>query len=117
MLRWRACATCHNQEVRGEVAPTIPEYIHPTAEDIDPEMTGEDVAPLTTKLTQQERHLPILERMKELTKRNMPNTITFIPHRVRKRFARIYSSKLNELAALMRRGEGTPKRELLNLIL
>ena len=35
---------------------------------------------------------------------------------MKKRFARVYSSKLKELAALMRRGEDTPKRELLNLV-
>ena len=47
----------------------------------------------------------------------MPNTITFIPHRMRKRFARVDSSKMSELASHMQRGEDTVKRELLNLLM
>ena len=44
----------------------------------------------------------------------MPNTITFIPHRMRKRFARINSSKMSELASLMWRGADSQEREMLN---
>ena len=46
----------------------------------------------------------------------MPNTITFIPHRMRKRFARIYSAKIIELSSHMWMGIDTPKREMLNLL-
>ena len=47
----------------------------------------------------------------ELAKRNMPNTITFIPHRLGKLFALIYRSKLNGLASLMRKGDDTGTRD------
>ena len=59
--------------------------------------------------------LHVLESVRELAKKNMPNTITFIPHPMRKRFARVYSSKMNELASHMQRREDTLKRELLNV--
>ena len=35
----------------------------------------------------------LLGLMKGITKRKMPNTMTFTPHRMKKRFARIYSEK------------------------
>ena len=44
----------------------------------------------------------------------MPNTITFIPHRTR--IARVHSSNLTELASLMRKGDDTQEREMLNLL-
>ena len=55
-------------------------------------------------------NLHILESLRDLAKKNMPNTITVIPHRMRKRFARVYSSKLNEFSSHMQRGEDTLKR-------
>ena len=57
-----------------------------------------------------------LESLRQLAERNMPNTITFIPHRMRKRFARIYSAKINELSSHMRIRIDTSKREMLNLL-
>ena len=60
--------------------------------------------------------LHILESLREVAKKDMPNTITFIPHRMKKRFVRVYSSKVNELVSHMQRGEDTLKRELLNLL-
>ena len=46
----------------------------------------------------------------------MPNTITFISHRMRTRFARVHSSKLTELASLMWRRDDTQEREMLDLL-
>ena len=46
-----------------------------------------------------------------MAEKNMPNTITFIPHRMRKRFARV-----NELASLMWRRDDTQEREISNLL-
>ena len=52
---WRVCATCHNQDVRGEDAPIIPELTHPTAEDSDSVTTGQDVThPLEEDRTRHE---------------------------------------------------------------
>ena len=87
------CATCHNLETRGGPAPSPPEMIHRVVEDHDTEMLDDHITTTHRALPGDEAPWPILERLKELAKQNMPNTITFIPHRMRKRFALVYSSK------------------------
>ena len=96
-------------ETRGESAPSIPELAHPATEDHGAEMPGQDnTGEETSRMT--------LERRRKSARRNMPNTITLIQHRMRKGFARVYGSKLSELAFLMRKGEDTSKREGMNLL-
>ena len=112
---WRICATCNNLETRGEIAPPPPEITHPDHADHDNEMPDQNDTAEDDEMLHDDASLHILESLRELAKKNMPNTITFIPHRMRKRFARVYSSKMNELASHMQRREDTLKRELLNL--
>ena len=89
---------------------------HPDHGDHDNEMPDQNDTVADYEMLRDHATLHILESLRELAKKNMPNTITFIPHRMRKRFARAYSSKLNELSSHMQRGEDTLKRELLNLL-
>ena len=110
---WRICARCHNLETRGEIAPPPPE-IRDHA-DHDHEMpdqndTAEDDEALRDGANP--AHPGELVR----TVQEGYATITFIPHRMSKRFARVYSSKLNELSSHMQRGEDTLKLEMLNLL-
>ena len=114
---WRICATCHNLETRGEFAPPLPETTHPDHADHDNEMPDQNDTAEDDEMLHDGASLHILESLRELAKKSMPNTKTFIPHRNRKRFARVYSSRMNELASHMQRGEDTLKRELLNLML
>ena len=104
----------NNPEARGESAPSIPELAHPATEDHGAGMLGQDNTTFWGQLTGEETSRMTLERRRKLARRNMPNTITFIQHRVRKGFARVYGSKLSELAFLMRKEEDTPKRERMN---
>ena len=108
---WRMCATCHDLETRGESAPSPHEMVHTADEDHDTEMPYHDNTTIHRTRLGDEAPWPILKRLK-----NMPKTITFIPHRMRIRFARVYSSKLDELASLMREGDDTQEREMLNLL-
>ena len=84
---WRMCATCHNLETRGEPAPLPPELTHPATEYHDTETPDQDNTPLQRPLPGDEASWPTLERRRELAKKNMPNTITFIPQRKRDTFA------------------------------
>ena len=97
---WRVCATCHNLETRGESAPSLPEIRHPEHGNHDNEMPDQNDTAADDEMLRDDATLHILESFEGigLTKKNMPNTITFIPRRLRKRFARVYSSKLNELS-------------------
>ena len=97
-------------------APPPPEITHPDHADHDNEMPDQNDTAEDDETLHDGASLHILESLRELAKKNMPNTVTFIPHRKRKRFARVYSSKMNELASHMQRGEDTLKRELLNLL-
>ena len=98
------------------ISPDTLEMTHTINEDRDTEMPGQDNTPLQRPLPGDEAPWPTLERLRELATKNMPNAITFIPHRVRNRFARICSSKLNEVASLMRKGDDTQEREMLILL-
>ena len=82
----------------------------------DNAMLDHDEVPDEDEMPRNDETLRSLESLRELAKRNMPNTITFIPHRMRKRLARMYNSKLNELLSHMRMGMDTMKREMLNLL-
>ena len=113
--KWRKCATCHKLETR-EFAPPPPEKTHPDHADHDNEMPDQNDTAEDDEMLHDAASLHILESLRELAKKNLPNTITFIPHRMRKRFARVYSSKMNELASHMQRREDTLNRELLNLL-
>ena len=113
---WRVCTTCHNLETRGESAPSPPETRHPDHGNHDNEMPDQNDTAADDEMRVGDANLHILENPSELAKKNMPNTTTFIPHRMRKRFARVSSSKLKELASHMQRGDDTPMRELLNLL-
>ena len=113
---WRVWATCHNLETRGETAPPHPEIRHPDDGDHDNEMPDHIDTAADDEMLHDDANLHILEILRELAKKNILNTITFIPHQKKKRFARVYSSKLNELSSHMQRGEETLKRELLNLL-
>ena len=106
----------NNLETRGESAPSIPELAHPVSEDRHAEMLGQDNTTTPGQLTSEETSRMTLERRRKLARRNMPNTITFIQQRMRKGFARVYGSKLRELAFLMQKGEDTLKRERMNLL-
>ena len=72
---------------------------HPDHGDHDNEMPDQNDTAEDGEMLRDGASLHILESLRELAKKNMPNTITFIPHRMRKRFARVYSSKMNELAS------------------
>ena len=96
---WRMCATCHSLE------------IHPASEDRDSEMPDQDNTPLPRPLRESEASGPTLESLRELARKLLPNTITFIPQRMRTMFARIYRSKLKDLASLMREGGDTGARD------
>ena len=113
---WRICATCHNIAMRGEAAESPPEMRQPGRGEDEDEMMIADGIPTEDEMMRYDEEQRTLEGLRQLTKGNMPNTITFIPHRMRKRFARIYSSKINELSSHMWMGIDTPKREMLNLL-
>ena len=85
---WRVCATCHNLETRGEFAPPPPEITHPDHGDHDNEMPDQNDTAEDDEMLHDGASMHILESLRELAKKNMPNTITLIPHRMRKRFAR-----------------------------
>ena len=112
---WRMCATCNDLETRVEIAPPLPEITHPDHAGHDNEMPDQNESVEDDEMLHDDASLHILESLRDLVKNNMPNTITFIPHRMRKRFARVYSSKMNELASHMQRRGDTLKRELLSL--
>ena len=112
---WRICATCHNIALRGEAAESPPEMTQPGRdEDGDVMMMAEGIPTEDEMMRYEEQRT--LESLRQLSEKNMPNTITFIPHRMRKRFARIYSAKIGELSSHMWMGIDTPKREMLNLL-
>ena len=113
---WRICATCHNIAMRGEAAESPPEMRQPGRGEDDDEMLVADGIPTEDEMLRYDEEQRTLESLRRLAERNMPNTITFIPHRLRKRFARIYSAKINELSFHMRMGVDSPKREMLNLL-
>ena len=48
-----------------------------------PEMPDQDSTPLPRPLPRNEAPWPILERLRELANKNISNTITFIPHKMR----------------------------------
>ena len=109
----RICATCHNIALRGEAAESPPEMTQPGRDEDG--MMAEGIL-TEDEMMRYEEEQRTLESLRQLNEKNMPNTITFIPHRMRKRFARIYSAKMNELASHMWMGIDTPKRETLNLL-
>ena len=113
---WRICTTCHNLETRGETAPPPPEIRHRVPADHDNEMPDQNDTAADDEMLHDDANLHILESLRELAKKNMPNTITFIPHRMRKRYARVFFSKLKELSSHIQMGEDMLKRELLNLL-
>ena len=115
-MRGGSAQTCHNIALRGEAAESPPEMRQPGREEEGDEMMIEEGIPTEDEMTRYEEEQCTLESLRKLTERNMPNTITFIPHRMRKRFARIYSAKINELSSHMWMGVDTPKREMLNLL-
>ena len=100
---WRMCLTCHNLETNAD-------------DDHDTEMPGHDDTATHSAPPANDVPLPTLDHLKKLAEKNMPNTITCIPHRLRKRFARVYSSKMNELQSPTWREADTQEREMLNLL-
>ena len=104
---WRKCTTCHNVETRGQTAPPPAEIRHPNHTDHDNEMPDQNDTAADDEMLHDDANLHILESLRELAKKNMPNTITFIPHRMTKRFARVYSSKLKEIASHKQREKKT----------
>ena len=82
---WRICATCHNSMMRGEAAEPPPE-MRQTGRGEYEEMMGADGVPCEDEMMRHDEEQCTLESLRLLTERNMPNTITFIPHRMRKRF-------------------------------
>ena len=113
---WRICATCYNIAMRGEAADSPPEMRQPGRGEDGDEMMAAEGIPSEDEMKRYEEEQRTLASLRQLSERNMPNTITFIPHRMRKRFARIYSAKINELSSHMWMGIDTPKREMLNLL-
>ena len=113
---WRVCTTCDNLETRGESAPSPPETRYLDHGNHNNEMPDQDDTAEDDEMVHDDANLHILKNLRELPRYNLPNTITFISHRMTKRFARVYSSKLNELASHMQRGDDTPMRELLDLL-
>ena len=91
---WRVCATCNNLETRGAIAPPPPEITYPDHAGHDNEMPDQDDSAEDDEMLHDGANVHILESPRELAKKNMPNTITFIPHGMRKRVARVYSSKV-----------------------
>ena len=85
------------------------EMTDPAVEDHDTEIPDHDKTPIRRPLPEGEAPWLSLQRLRELA-------ITFIPLRMSKRFARVFSSKLNELASLMRKGDDTQEREMLNVL-
>ena len=89
---WRICAKCHNIALRAEAAGLPPEMTQPGRdEDGDVVMMAEGI-PTEDEMMRYEEEQRTLESLRHLNEKNMPNTITFIPHRMRKRFARMYSA-------------------------
>ena len=87
-----------------------PEMEHPAIKDNNDEMVDQD-HPMTPTPREAEPSHPNFAELRELSRENLSQTISFIPHRMKKRFARICSSTLNELTNLMRREEDTQERE------
>ena len=85
---------CHNLKTRRESAPSLPETRHPEHGDHDNEMPDKNDTAADDAMLRDVATLHILGSLRELAKKNMPNTTTFIPHRMRKRFGRVYSSKV-----------------------
>ena len=113
---WRVCATCHNMAMRGETAQSPPEMRQPGRDEDEDATQDADGVDAEDEMSRSDETQRTLESLRRLAERNVPNTSTFIPHRLRKRFARIYSAKINELSFHMRVGVDTPKREMLNLL-
>ena len=82
----KKCATCHNLEARGEFAPPPPEIRHPDHAENDNEMPDQNDTAEDDEMLYDGASMHILESLRELAKKNMPNTTTVIP---RKRFARV----------------------------
>ena len=80
--------------MRGEIAPPPPEIRHPDHADHDNEMPDQNDTAEDDEMLHDGASLHILESLRELSKKNMANTITFIPHRMRKRFARVLQLKV-----------------------
>ena len=75
---WRICAT-HNLETRGEFAPPPPEIRHPDHADHDNEMPDQNDTAEDGEMLQDCASLHILESLRELAKKNMPNTNNIHP--------------------------------------
>ena len=60
------------------------ELARPVTEGRDSAMLGQDNTPLLEQRTEGETHWSTLGRLRESAKRNMPNSIAFSPHRMRK---------------------------------
>ena len=101
--------------MRGESAQSPPEMRQPGRGEDEDAMQDADEVDAEDEMLRSDETQRTLESLRQLAERNMPNTITFIPHRMRKRFA-IYSAKINELSSHMRMRIDTPKREMLNLL-
>ena len=66
---WRVCATCHNLETRGEIAPRPPEMRHPVHADHDNEMPDANDAAEDDEVLHDGANLHILESLRELARR------------------------------------------------
>ena len=92
-----------------KMAMSPPEMGHPVIRDNNDEMVDQD-HPMTPTREAEPSH-PNFPELRELSRENLSQTISFIPRRMKKRFARIRSSKMDELTDLMRREEDTQERE------
>ena len=101
--------------MRGEAAEPPPEMRQAGRGDDELMMAAEGVLS-EDEMMRHDEEQRTLESLRHLAERNMPRTMTFIPHRMRKRFARVYSAKINGLFSHMWMGVDSPKRELLNLL-
>ena len=57
---------------------------------------GCDSIPRNGPMSAEDDRMELFDLMKEMTRRKMPNTMTFIPHRMKKSFARLFVSKRYE---------------------
>ena len=73
---WRVCATCHNLETPP------PEITRPDHADHDNEMPDQSDTAADDEMLHDDANLRNLESLRELAKKNLPNTITFVPHRM-----------------------------------
>ena len=101
--------------MRGESVPIPPEMEHFETEDHDTDGGSGRETTLRQQL-ETEAPCPTLDRARELAKHSIPNTITFIPHGMRNKFATVYCTKLKDLAYFMRVADDTQGRERHNLL-